>query len=279
MPNNIKNRIKLIGSDQDIQELINTMSTYIEPTEYISHDKNRRYKDSEGNIGWLNLDSNEFMVRREVVGLGVPKGFEIYYDGDWTRFPDFEKIVPKPDGFKEVESNSFNNALENPYSKNDLFKETVDKIKKYCQNKSESEKQHILSNFLDSIENYVRFGFATWYSWNRENWGTKWNSYSNKKISDNEFEFETAWRGVEDLIRRLSEMFPNVTIEYKYADEDSGCNVGIGTFKRGVGEITNFENLSKEAYDLYFELNPNEKEYYEWVDDNYKYVNEDNDND
>lgn len=32
-----------------------------------------------------------------------------------------------------------------------------------------------------------------WYNWNTKYWGTKWNCYSCKKISDTEYEFQTAW--------------------------------------------------------------------------------------
>lgn len=38
---------------------------------------------------------------------------------------------------------------------------------------------------------------STWYNWNRENWGTKWNAYSHKPTERTEdslfLRFETAW--------------------------------------------------------------------------------------
>ena len=39
-----------------------------------------------------------------------------------------------------------------------------------------------------------------WGTWNRANWGTKRNSYSCEKESDDTFTFETYWNGVPNLI-------------------------------------------------------------------------------
>lgn len=109
-----------------------------------------------------------------------------------------------------------------------------------------------------------------WYNWNRANWGTKWNSYEHNKEAFNVFTFETAWSGVPNLIKKMSESFPEVEILYEYADEDTGYNCGEITFLKGeiIQDITP-KSGSKEAYELAFKLRPCNKEYYELVDGKY----------
>ena len=53
--------------------------------------------------------------------------------------------------------------------------------------------------------------FLDWYNWCSDNWGTKWNTFENKK-DDNKFEFmfSTAWASPINVIRRLYEQNPDV---------------------------------------------------------------------
>lgn len=114
-----------------------------------------------------------------------------------------------------------------------------------------------------------------WFKWNTANWGTKWNSYSHEKISWNVFEFQTAWNGVPELIRIMSEKTPDVVFEYIYADEDSGSNTGSYTFLNGViqRELVP-ESQSLQGYEIYFELNEHQREDYEVVNGKYQYKEE-----
>ena len=92
-------------------------------------------------------------------------------------------------------------------------------------------------------------------SWARKNWGTKWGPYEQRHEDDTIY-FNTAWNGVPDLVRKIAWIFPDVNIEYSYADEDLGSsNCGIYVFKaHEILEETHFESESKEAYELAFEL-------------------------
>jgi hypothetical protein len=118
-----------------------------------------------------------------------------------------------------------------------------------------------------------REGRPNWYDWNIANWGTKWNAYSCSKISDGEYCFDTAWSAVPHLIAVMSEEFPDVTFEYTYADEDTAYNCGEYVFEGGSAIFENIpEGGSKEAYDVYFKINPDYKEDYILVDGNYEYA-------
>lgn len=96
-----------------------------------------------------------------------------------------------------------------------------------------------------------------WYEWCRKNWGTKWNAYGqpDKRNTGNTIFFETAWRGVPELILKLGFLFPEVEFEYGWADEDFGHNVAKIKFKdTGILEEYRPEGGSKEAYELAFEI-------------------------
>lgn len=65
-----------------------------------------------------------------------------------------------------------------------------------------------------------------WYDWNVSNWGTKWNAYDPNRLSDEVIEFDTAWSHPAPIITALSKKFPETELHLKYADEDTGYNLG-----------------------------------------------------
>lgn len=88
------------------------------------------------------------------------------------------------------------------------------------------------------LENIQNYGSADWYSWSCDNWGTKWNSYDylGQDVGSCEMQFSTAWSPPHPVIRKLSEMFPNIAIRHKWADEDMGNNCGYTDYFAGEGE-------------------------------------------
>ena len=92
-------------------------------------------------------------------------------------------------------------------------------------------------NFCKAIRNYRKYGYATWYHWSCNNWGTKWNSYNQARTSENSFSFDTAWAHPFPIMSELSKMFRSIVFEIKYADEDIGANVG---HYRIIGGITTY---------------------------------------
>lgn len=115
-------------------------------------------------------------------------------------------------------------------------------------------------------------GIPNWYDWNCENWGTKWNSYDNQQEGDDQFAFETAWSHPFPVMEAMSKMYPDVTFEIAYADEDTGYNVGKYTLEGG--EVT-YENIpkggSKEAYEIVFEVKPYLEEDFVLIDGEYEW--------
>lgn len=225
MPNHIKNKLTFTGAKQEIDKLIASFSTFHPSIQNKSYDGKLIYRN-DGDIGWLGDDG--LFYRRDLPAVDfIPDGFTPDMHEEWTRFPDFEKILPPPN--------------------DPAYRD-------------------------DPSQDIVRDNPNWWYTWNVKNWGVKWNSYACQKLSDNIFLFETAWSGVPKLIDMISRNHPKVTIEYKYSDEDTGNNCGYFVFRNGLFRNVHIENGSKEAYELAFELRPDDLQYYifDGVDYTYK---------
>ena len=66
-----------------------------------------------------------------------------------------------------------------------------------------------------------------WYSWHVDHWNTKWNAYD-CCITENYdcliLTYFTAWAPSKPIIRKLIEMYPNLTFDYSYYE--CGCMLG-----------------------------------------------------
>ena len=186
-----------------------------------------------------------------------------------TEYPiwiDFNKIVPMPEGL-DITCDGMVSLLDNQFMVSLPITHLIERIKK-----ADTE---TIENFCKAIKNLNKYGKVSWHDWAITNWGTKWNAYNTKKVAPNIIEFDTAWAGVPNLIAKISEQFPQLEIEYKYADEDLGYNVGYIVFKNGNVDMEYYpEGGSNGAYQLALELKPYANEYVKLVDGEYKYVEE-----
>jgi len=114
-----------------------------------------------------------------------------------------------------------------------------------------------------SADYIERFGYDNWFDWARNAWGTKWNAYSIDVVSENEVKFETAWSTPLPVFETLSRLYPtNIEIHVRYADEDTGYNVGEFTLKDGVMINSKIpKGGSIEAYEMAFDIK-GDMEYY-----------------
>lgn len=98
----------------------------------------------------------------------------------------------------------------------------------------------------------AKYGENNWHDFCTKFWGSKWNSYSSGEYNGgNEISFETAWSRVKPIMQKLSEMFPDVSFEYSWADEDFGMNTGSIVYENGeIMEEFIPTGGSKKAYEL-----------------------------
>lgn len=107
------------------------------------------------------------------------------------------------------------------------------------------------SYYVGDQEREIReAGMITWYEFNVNNWGTKWNCYE-ISVDGHRVEFDTAWSMPEPIYLALSEKFPDVDIMVSYADEDIGSNCGRILYKNGqaIPDVA-FDRYSDESCDF-----------------------------
>jgi hypothetical protein len=116
------------------------------------------------------------------------------------------------------------------------------------------------------LQAILETGFASWYPWNIENWGTKWNSYSFRHVADEplEFIFETAWGFPEPVFLAIAREYP--TLHFKCLTFDEGWNFGgAGYFNPPAGEpawaqCTATDELYERVYGEKYVREPDDEE-------------------
>ncbi|MBO6229386.1 MAG: hypothetical protein J6O50_02385 [Ruminiclostridium sp.] len=102
-----------------------------------------------------------------------------------------------------------------------------------------------------AYRNYEKYGFKTWLDWRNKMWNTNSEGRRFEPFDNNTFCFETAWSRASPIVEQLSRMFPDVTFQYSWADQDFGNNVGEVELKNGEQVYENIPAaFSKEAYEM-----------------------------
>lgn len=163
---------------------------------------------------------------------------------------DFNKIIPMPESLNIEAGSKTDRGLK-------LYKEFIgeclfdrketDVLKISAETLVESKKVYLSKRKdIDSAEwklgkiawnNIQNYGAPTWYEWSINNWGTKWNAYGYDENSDysknTDLWFQTAWSAPHPVTQRLAEMYPDITFEHEWADEDLGANCGRKCYRNG----------------------------------------------
>lgn len=193
--------------------------------------------------------------------------------GVWEKEPevprpmDFNKILPMPEGL-EVEANMGEIAI----AKQELG--VNDRDTQFMRPQQKRGEKHIDDAKVDQIKKNIEdTGYAYWYDWAPEKWGTKWNAYDQKEIEPNLIQFDTAWSCPILLLKALAAKFPEVEFICEFADEDIGSNQGTLTFRNGElverTEAQGDKNRRLFAYRVkgcdQEEIDDREREHAEWL--------------
>ncbi|WP_299076185.1 hypothetical protein [uncultured Paraglaciecola sp.] len=187
--------------------------------------------------------------------------------GDGDQLFDFNRVIPKPGGFKDTSGHmgliDKARALVGIGHKGNTVDDGA--LSELMSNLSQSNFNRAVAEPLRDIEeidiiadmarNYMISGHVYWYDWNSANWGTKWNAYD-VVINDASIKIETAWSCPTTVLEALSKMLPHIPISVRYADEDTGCN--CGSFELMGGSI-----VSQDIAPRHADMTPEEK--YKWI--------------
>lgn len=195
--------------------------------------------------------------------LSAIKGDE-KIDGEYPAI-DFNKIIPMPMALRGTEASSRTDDAIYYYLVKTNQEEMVSSILRHSNfytmdrfaNRNENELNELLEIGKKYVEIFKEYGAKDWYDWSIYHWGTKWNAYYTHIEEIDEFSvilsFQTAWNGVPSIIQKLTEMFPTITFDYKYADEDMGYNCGEGYGEDGEFSFLMLQGGSEDAIRTYAE--------------------------
>jgi hypothetical protein len=255
MPNHIQNRLQVIGDNQEVQKLLN----------HIKGD----YDDGKE----MQIDFNKIKQMPKELNIQTHSGVEMWAE-ICTGQIDFASLFhPSKTSASEMFKNGEYETLASRMSASTAMQHLTGERKQNVKDLSEDD----FNTFIQCLKNIREHGFISWFEWSKKNWGTKSNAYNqnDNRNSEDTIYFQTAWSSPLELMQELSKMFPLVKLNFAYADEDSGSNVGKIIFENGDAiEVNQPENQSTDAYDIYFELHPESKENYNLVDGVYEYVEE-----
>jgi hypothetical protein len=180
----------------------------------------------------------------QVIAAFKSKDLECKDDNGDISPVDFNSIIPMPLCLHNSESSSCVKAgveILKAFEKRRIKKVSYAEFKREF-NKDDRETEddeteddhlkHIFDQAKKQLAAFKECGYENWYGWCCDNWGTKWNA-SSPVILDGNIEFDTAWSMSLPIAEKLAEMFPGVSFEWWYADEDYGHNCGIYHFSEG----------------------------------------------
>jgi len=232
MPNHVMSKIYLEGDPKRIQELL----------ECVKYD--------DGDIG--SLDCNKVIPMPK--GLNLESGV-IEWDSICAylskvnpinmNFPTDHKLPN--DLFKHICDELADVFGSRPIYTNMSYEQIVYTVNTRFENMSADELIDLGGKY---VSNLLQHGATSWYYWRISNWGSSWNTYDAEPFVNNTMTFKSANTPIDKVINELGEMYPDIKITYKYADEDFGRNTGVmELYKHGLEGLLPAE-YSDEAFDI-----------------------------
>lgn len=176
---------------------------------------------------------------------------------------DFNQIIPMPMALRGTEASSRTDDAIYYYlvktNQEEMASSILPHSHFYTMDRFVGRNENELNELLEIGKKYVEIfkecGAKDWYDWSKYNWGTKWNAYETCLHELDEcsviLSFQTAWCGVPRIIQKLTEMFPTITFDYHYSDEDMGYNCGEGYGEDGEFSFLMIQGGSEDAIETY----------------------------
>ena len=230
MRNHVTNRIQVSGPSEIIAEML------------------ERVKDDKLGLG--TVDFNKIIPMPEplniVAGSRTDEGLQLY--------KDFVEVYIIGESLQGIDPMCVD-TLSIPQKSEDAFLE-------YRKEHVKPIDPEVWKLGKTAYQNIRQFGSPTWYEWSIQHWGTKWNAYDYEEDHDyaedfnesNELRFQTAWNAPGPIMSKLAEMFPQLTFEHRWADEDLGKNCGRQTFQNGESIEEYYPDDGKEAIEFAAEV-------------------------
>jgi hypothetical protein len=173
--------------------------------------------------------------------------------GEIVSFIDFNKIDPLPEELRETFS-----------PPRIISREDYEKQESERANGNKVDRGITEEMWLDFEK---RFGASCWYDWQKKNWGTKWNAYSQTLEKNGDIRFKTAWSTPSLLMIKLSVKYPEAEFFVRFACEDTGYNVGEYKTINGIFIPENFPvEGSEKAIEMAIEISESRESIREYLE-------------
>jgi hypothetical protein len=188
MPNWATSKLVITGDDEQLDELIEQVSTPYEQIQIDWQTKEETTEIVQGNFLLWNI------IR--------PTNLDAYYQrGEYANKPN-----------KSIEPVTEQRTPEQILSE---VTEALDGLADY------------ISNPPDGLIEQIQDGFRTgmdWYNWNVRNWGTKWeigsdNAYVQRQPRAVQYELTTAWSPPVEALDNLAKQYPTLALSLVSIDE------------------------------------------------------------
>lgn len=163
-----------------------------------------------------------------------------HYDSGEDRPMTFQKVIPMPDSVRDTNSLD---ELVSAADRGTAFEDIDDKtVGRYVGGPTQwgqrfPDRDAVRERYAVLLENKRLYGFAGWYDWSRNTWGTKWDAYGQFPVeasgdgTELRYRFDTAWVPPVPVLLALAEAYPTLELVLEW-HEEGGCG-GTVTFKDG----------------------------------------------
>lgn len=203
-------------------------------------------------------------------------------DEEGNLFFDFNKIIPMPLILRDIEESGvakqgasliqLRAERDAPFATGGMYEFEIERIRADVEMPRENI-QAVAKAYLEKHPEFelkgsqrlraiLETGFASWYPWSIENWGTKWGAYDFELVSDEPlvFKFETAWSFPMPVLNDLAKSFPSLKFHCVTYDE-GGNFAGRGFFNPAHGdEPFALCDATDELYELAYGHKPEHDE-------------------
>lgn len=200
------------------------------------------------------------------------KSLEFHYDedGEWGAI-DFNKIIPMPKKLRTVKcfSACAHAAMHAMTGKGFWMTDTP-----HCLPINFNAEMY--RAYFKMLNNIRRYGYPTWHEWSVDKWGTKWGAYDctakYQSGVSNQIQFDTAWSPPRPIIKKLSEMWSDLTFQVMWSCEFAD-HAGEFSYRNGEWLTDeNYPHLHEKTIEICRALRPDEVDHYKKVDGKWVYV-------